>query len=102
MNLLLILHDDETTVIEDRISALTKAAGVKTFWPHLYRKALGNTDIGGLIYSAGVSGDAPAAAALDGGGSPVGSAVLAKEKKEEEKKDESEESENVMGFDTFD
>ncbi|KAF3824498.1 hypothetical protein GH733_008783 [Mirounga leonina] len=47
----LILHDDEVTVTEDKISALIKAAGVNVepFWPDLFAKDLANVNIAGLI-----------------------------------------------------
>ncbi|XP_054847697.1 60S acidic ribosomal protein P1-like [Eublepharis macularius] len=84
----LILHNDEVTVMEDKINALIKAAGVNVehFWPGLFAKALANTDIGSLICNVGVGG-APAAAAPAGGrGAPAGGAAPAEEKKEESEK----------------
>ncbi|OBS63978.1 hypothetical protein A6R68_07483, partial [Neotoma lepida] len=61
----LILHDNEVTVMEDKINALIKAAGVnvESFWPGLFAKALANVNIGSLICNIGPGGPAPAAGA---------------------------------------
>ena len=66
----LILHDDEVTVTEDKISALIKADGVNVepFWPGLFAKALANVNIGSLICNVGAGGPAPAAGAAPAGG----------------------------------
>ncbi|KAM9156405.1 LOW QUALITY PROTEIN: large ribosomal subunit protein P1-like [Pangshura tecta] len=98
----LIVHD-EITIMQDKINAPIKAAGVNAepFWPGLFSKALANIDIGSLICNVGAGG-APAAAAPSGGAAPAGGAVPAEEKKEEEKKEESEESDDDMGFGLFD
>ncbi|XP_032631094.1 large ribosomal subunit protein P1-like [Chelonoidis abingdonii] len=99
----LILHDDQVTIMEDKINALIKKAGinVEPFWLGLFTKALANIDIGSLICNVGAGG-APATAAPFGGSAPDGGAPTAEEKKEEEKKEESEESDDNMGFGLFD
>ncbi|XP_051022114.1 60S acidic ribosomal protein P1-like isoform X1 [Acomys russatus] len=86
----LILHQDEVMVMEDKINALIKAAGVnlETFWPGLFAKALANVNIGSLICSVGAGGPAPAAGAAPGGGpEPATAAAPAEEKKVETKKE---------------
>uniref|UniRef100_A0AAA9SZZ4 Large ribosomal subunit protein P1 n=1 Tax=Bos taurus TaxID=9913 RepID=A0AAA9SZZ4_BOVIN len=92
----LILHDDEVTVMEDKINALIKAAG-------LFAKALANVNIGSLICNVGAGGPTPAAGAAPAGGpAPSTAAAPAEEKKVEAKKEESEESDDDMGFGLFD
>ncbi|XP_043849414.1 60S acidic ribosomal protein P1-like [Dromiciops gliroides] len=103
----LILQDDEVTVMEDKINALFKTAGVnfEPFWPGLFAKALNNVNIASLIFKVGVGGPAPAA----GGASPAEGAVPAsttspaeEKKKEEAKNEESKESDDDMDFGLFD
>ncbi|KAM6224220.1 large ribosomal subunit protein P1-like [Rhynchocyon petersi] len=105
----LILHDDEVTVTEDKINALIKAAGVNVepSWPGLFAKALANVSIGSLICNVGAGRPAQAAGAAPAGGSAPSTAVApAEEKKVEAKKEESEEeseeSDDDMGFGLFD
>nr|XP_042119001.1 60S acidic ribosomal protein P1-like [Peromyscus maniculatus bairdii] len=100
----LILHDDEVTVTEDKINALTKAAGVNVepSWPGLFAKALANVNIGSLICNVGAGGPAPAAGATPAGGPAPSTAAAPAEKKVEAKKEESEESDDNMGFGLFD
>ncbi|XP_060683992.1 large ribosomal subunit protein P1-like [Hemiscyllium ocellatum] len=95
----LILHNDEVTVTEDKLNALIKTAGVtvEPLWPSLFAKALANIDINSLICSVGAGGSAPAAAATS-----TAAPVAAEEKKEEKKQEESEESDDDMGFGLFD
>ncbi|ELK33128.1 PREDICTED: 60S acidic ribosomal protein P1 [Myotis davidii] len=101
----LILHDNEVTVMENKINSLIKAAGVNVepFWPGLFAKALANVNIGSLICKIGAGGPAPAAIAAPAGGpaSPT-SAAPAEEEKVEAKKEESEGSDDDMGFGLFD
>ncbi|KAF6120002.1 hypothetical protein HJG60_010339 [Phyllostomus discolor] len=56
----LILHNNEVTVTEDKISALIKAAvngvNVEPFWPGLFAKPLANANIGSLICNVGAGG----------------------------------------------
>ena len=97
----LILHDDEVTVMEDKINALIKAAGVNVepFWPGLFAKALANVNIGSLTCNVGGGGPAPAAGAAPAGGpTPATAAAPAEEKKVEAKKEESEESDDDFGL----
>ncbi|EPQ05951.1 60S acidic ribosomal protein P1 [Myotis brandtii] len=101
----LILHDDEVTVMENKINALIKAAGVNVepFWPGLFAKALANVNIGSLICNIGAGGPTPAASAAPAGGpAPSTSAAPAEEKKVEAKKEEESESDDDMGFGLFD
>uniref|UniRef100_A0AC11E314 Uncharacterized protein n=2 Tax=Ovis aries TaxID=9940 RepID=A0AC11E314_SHEEP len=100
----LILHDDEVTVTEDKISALIKADGVNVepFWPGLFAKALVNVNIGSLICNVGAGGPAPEAGAAPAGGPAPSTAAAPAEKKVEAKEEESEESDDDMGFGLFD
>uniref|UniRef100_A0A4X2LM97 Large ribosomal subunit protein P1 n=1 Tax=Vombatus ursinus TaxID=29139 RepID=A0A4X2LM97_VOMUR len=103
----LILHDDEVTILEDKINALIKPAGVNVeqFWPGLFAKALSNVNIASLICNVGVGGPAPAAggAATAREAAPGNTAAPAEEKKKgEAKKEESKESNDDMGFGLFD
>ncbi|GCB72841.1 large ribosomal subunit protein P1-like isoform X1 [Scyliorhinus torazame] len=97
---MLILHDDEVTVTEDKLNALIKTASVtiEPFWPSLFAKALANIDVNSLICNAGAGSNAPAAAAVVSTAAPV----PAEEKNKEKKQEESEESDNDMGFGFFD
>ncbi|XP_043859457.1 60S acidic ribosomal protein P1-like [Dromiciops gliroides] len=102
----LSFHNDEVTVMEDKINALIKTAGVnvEAFWPGLFAKALNNVTIASLICNVGVGGPASAAsgAAPAGGAAPASTAAPAEEKKKEEAKiEESEESYDDMGFGLF-
>ncbi|CAI9175759.1 unnamed protein product [Rangifer tarandus platyrhynchus] len=101
----LILHDDEVTVMEDKINTLIKAAGVNVepLWPGLFAKALANVNIGSLICYVGAGGPGPAAGAAPAGGpAPSTTAAPAGEEKVKAKKEQSEESDDDMGFDLFD
>lgn len=57
--LVLILHNDEVMVTEDKINAFIKAAHVNAdhFWLGLFTKVLVNVNIRSLMYNAG--GPAP-------------------------------------------
>ncbi|TEA40624.1 hypothetical protein DBR06_SOUSAS24910022, partial [Sousa chinensis] len=99
--LALILHDAEVMVMEDKINALIKAAGVNVepFWPGLFAKALANVNIGSLICNVGTGGPTPAAGAAPAAGpTRPTTAAPAEKKKVEAKKEESEESDDDMGF----
>ena len=98
----LILHDDKIPVTAEKISALLKAANVKTqpFYPGLFAKVLATKNVDDIIMSAGSGSAAPA---------PVqGQAEEKKEdskggKKEEKKKEEPKEEVEVdMGLSLFD
>ncbi|XP_032967583.1 60S acidic ribosomal protein P1-like [Rhinolophus ferrumequinum] len=85
----LILHNEEVTVTEDKIS--------------LFAKALAEVNMGSLICNVGAGGSARAAgAAPSGGPAPSTTAAPAEEKKVEAKKEESEESDDDMSFGLFD
>ncbi|XP_006895983.1 PREDICTED: 60S acidic ribosomal protein P1-like [Elephantulus edwardii] len=95
----LILHNDEVTITDDKISVLIKTADVsiKPFLPGLFANSLANVNTGSLC-NVDASGPAPVAqAALAGGPAPSYGAAPAK-KKVEAKKEDSEESDNDMGF----
>ncbi|EPY85055.1 ribosomal protein P1-like isoform 1 [Camelus ferus] len=99
------LHDDEVTVMEDKVNALIKAAAinVEPFWPGLFAKALANINMESLICNIGAGGPAPAAGAAPAGGPALSTiTATAEEKKVEAKKEESEESDDDMGFGFFD
>uniref|UniRef100_A0A8C6QPM7 Large ribosomal subunit protein P1 n=1 Tax=Nannospalax galili TaxID=1026970 RepID=A0A8C6QPM7_NANGA len=84
----LILHEDEVTMMEDKINALIKAAGINV-----------NVE----RFGPGAGGPALAAGAAPAGGSATSAvAAPAEEKKVEAKKEESEESDDDMGFGLFD
>ncbi|ORX91431.1 hypothetical protein K493DRAFT_330611 [Basidiobolus meristosporus CBS 931.73] len=87
----LILQDDGVEITADKLTALTKAAGVEVepVWASLFAKALAGKNIGDLLMNVGSGGAAPAAAA---------GAAAAAEEKEEAK----EESDDDMGFGLFD
>uniref|UniRef100_A0A8C3XA57 Large ribosomal subunit protein P1 n=1 Tax=Catagonus wagneri TaxID=51154 RepID=A0A8C3XA57_9CETA len=105
INSVLILHNDEAVVTEDKINALIKATGIniEPFWSGLIAKALANVNIGSLICNVGAGGPAPAPASAPAGGpAPATAAAPAEEKKVEVKKEESEESDDDMGFGLFD
>jgi large subunit ribosomal protein LP1 len=94
----LILHDDGIAITADKLTTLTKAAGVpvQRFWPTIFAKALANRNIDDLISSVGGSG-APAAAPAAGAAAPAAGAPAAAAPKAEEKKEEKkEESDQVL------
>ncbi|XP_058395638.1 large ribosomal subunit protein P1-like [Diceros bicornis minor] len=101
--LALILHNDEVTVMEDKINALIKAAGVniEPFWPGLFAKALANVNIGSLVCNLRAGGPAPAAGTAPAGGPAPSTTAAPAEKKVEAKKEELE-FDDDMGFGLFD
>ncbi|KAM4862710.1 large ribosomal subunit protein P1-like [Urocitellus parryii] len=101
----LILQDDQVTVMEDKINALIKAAGVNVepFWPGLFAKGLAKVNFGSLICKIGAGGPASAAGeAPTGRPTPSTAAAPVEEKKVKAKKKESKESDDDMGFGLFD
>ncbi|XP_038646756.1 60S acidic ribosomal protein P1-like [Scyliorhinus canicula] len=96
----LILHDDEVTVTEDKLNAQIKTAGVtiEPFWPILFAKALANIDVNSFICNIRACSSAPAAAAVVSTAAPV----AVEEEKEEKKQEESEDADDDMGFGPFD
>ncbi|XP_036914709.1 60S acidic ribosomal protein P1-like [Sturnira hondurensis] len=100
----LILLDDEVMVMEDKINALIKAAGVNVepFWPGLFAKALAKVNMGSLICKAGAGGPAPAAGVAQGEGPSLVITAAPAKKKVKVNKKESEESDDDMGFCLFD
>lgn len=87
------LPDDEVTVTEDKINALSKVAGVsiEAFRAGVYAMVLANVNIGSLSGSVGASGPAPST-----------TAVPAEEKKVEVRKEASKEPDDDTGFGLFD
>ncbi|XP_036188062.1 60S acidic ribosomal protein P1-like [Myotis myotis] len=84
--MVLLPHDDVEPVMEDKINALIKAAGVNVepFWPGLFAKALANVNTGSLICNVRADGPAPAEDPA-----PSTTAAPAEEEKVEAKKEES-------------
>ncbi|XP_006891108.1 PREDICTED: 60S acidic ribosomal protein P1-like [Elephantulus edwardii] len=93
----LILHEEEVTILEDKISGVIKAASVNVepFWPVLFAKALTNVNTGSLICNVGTGRPASAAGATAAGGPASSTAAAPAEEKVEAKK---EESDNDMRF----
>ncbi|XP_045627367.1 60S acidic ribosomal protein P1-like [Ursus americanus] len=87
------LLDDEVTVTEDKINALSKAAGVniEAFWAGVYAMVLANVNTGSLSGSV-----------VTGGPAPSTTAVPAEEKKVEVRKEASKEPDDDTGFGLFD
>ncbi|KAK9762286.1 hypothetical protein K7432_012131 [Basidiobolus ranarum] len=95
----LILQDDGVEITADKLSTLTKAAGVdvEPVWASLFAKALAGKNLSDLLMNVGSAGSAPAAA---GGAAASGSADAAPAV--EEKEEAKEESDDDMGFGLFD
>ncbi|ORY01607.1 ribosomal protein 60S [Basidiobolus meristosporus CBS 931.73] len=95
----LILQDDGVEITADKLTALTKAAGVEVepVWASLFAKALAGKNLGDLLMNVGSAGAAPAAA---GGAAAAGAADAAPA--EEVKEEAKEESDDDMGFGLFD
>ncbi|KAK1342309.1 hypothetical protein QTO34_015071 [Cnephaeus nilssonii] len=68
----LTLHNNEVTVMENKINVPSKAAGVNAepFWPGLFAKTLANVNIEILTCNVAAGGYAPAAGATPGGPAP--------------------------------
>ncbi|XP_032170811.1 60S acidic ribosomal protein P1-like [Mustela erminea] len=101
----LILHCDEVTILEDKINALIKAAGVnvKHLPPGpLQRPWPQSVYMGSLMGNVGAGGPVPAAGAISAASPAPSTTAAPAEKKMEAKKVESEESDDDMGFDLFD
>jgi large subunit ribosomal protein LP1 len=90
----LILHDSESEITADKISAVLAASKntVESYWPMLFANALKNADVGSLLFSVG-SGS--------GGSAEAGPAVAVEEAKVEEAPVEEEAEEDDFGFDLF-
>ncbi|KAK9729382.1 hypothetical protein K7432_000265 [Basidiobolus ranarum] len=95
----LILQDDGVEITADKLSTLTKAAGVdvEPVWASLFAKALAGKNIGDLLMNVGAGGAAPAAASGAAAGASTEDAPAAEEKEEAK-----EESDDDMGFGLFD
>eukprot|EP00178_Gracilaria_changii_P021225 TRINITY_DN63184_c0_g1_i1.p2 TRINITY_DN63184_c0_g1~~TRINITY_DN63184_c0_g1_i1.p2 ORF type:complete len:108 (+),score=39.29 TRINITY_DN63184_c0_g1_i1:43-366(+) len=95
----LILADDKVAITGDKITTLTKAAGVNVekYWPDLFASALADRDITDLLMTATAA--APAGGAAPAAGGDAGAAPAAEEKVEEEEESSEEEE---MAFDLFD
>lgn len=97
----LILHEDEVTVVKNKINTLIKAAGgnAEPFRPALFVTALANVNTGSRICNIGAGRLAPTA-----GASPAGVLSLhcCCPTWGEGKKEESEEFNDGMGIGLFD
>ena len=93
----LILHDDGIPITGDKISAITKAAGVEveSYWPGLFANMLKDKNVEDMLMSSASAGPAPAAAAPAAGGAAPAAAAKAPEPEEEEEDD-------GMGMSLFD
>eukprot|EP01007_Sphenomonas_quadrangularis_P001356 NODE_2296_length_631_cov_559.268041_g1946_i0.p2 GENE.NODE_2296_length_631_cov_559.268041_g1946_i0~~NODE_2296_length_631_cov_559.268041_g1946_i0.p2 ORF type:complete len:126 (-),score=47.01 NODE_2296_length_631_cov_559.268041_g1946_i0:223-600(-) len=99
----LLLFDDNIPVSEDKIAAVTEAAGLKveTYYPGLFARYLAGKNIADLLGNVGSGAAAPAAAAPAAAAAEP--AAKGADKKKEEKKAEPEEEEDAdMGFGLFD
>ncbi|XP_036065338.1 LOW QUALITY PROTEIN: 60S acidic ribosomal protein P1-like [Onychomys torridus] len=99
----LILHEAKMRVMEDKISALIKAAGVSVepFWPGLFAKALNSVCIGSLICNVRTGRPTPAAGSVPSGGPALSTTASPAEEKKVDarrKKQEAQESDDDMGF----
>nr|XP_039327456.1 60S acidic ribosomal protein P1-like [Saimiri boliviensis boliviensis] len=73
---------DEVTIMEDKMNATIKVAGVNVepFWPGLFAEALDNVNIRSLICDGEAGGPVPApGAAPTGGPAPSSTAAQAEE-----------------------
>ncbi|ORZ29193.1 60s acidic ribosomal protein-domain-containing protein [Catenaria anguillulae PL171] len=97
----LILADAGVEITADKITAITKAAGVpvEAIWAKIFSQALAGQDVMGLLSKIGAGAAAGPAAA--GAGAAAGGAAAAAAPVEEEPEEEEEEDED-MGFGLFD
>ncbi|KAK9716788.1 hypothetical protein K7432_006653 [Basidiobolus ranarum] len=95
----LILQDDGVEITADKLTTITKAAGVdvEPVWASLFAKALAGKNVSDLLMNVGSAGAAPATSAGASSG-PSADAAPAADEKEEAK----EESDDDMGFGLFD
>ncbi|KAK9717740.1 60s acidic ribosomal protein P2 [Basidiobolus ranarum] len=94
----LILQDDGVEITADKLSTLTKAAGVdvEPVWASLFAKALAGKNLSDLLMNVGSAGSAPAAAGGVAASGSTDAPVV------EEKEEAKEESDDDMGFGLFD
>ena len=85
----LLLQDSELEVTADSLNKVIKASGneVESYWPGLFAKALGGTDIAELLKNATAGGAGGAAGPAATGGAEAAAEEEKPEEKEEEEAD---------------